>query len=388
MTFDPRIAAIAEEAAAWRRDFHAHPELLYDLDRTADRVAGLLASFGVDHVETGIGKTGVVALVHGRGGPSDKIVGLRADMDALPLTELACTPHASTIPGRMHACGHDGHTAMLLGAAKHLAATRAFDGTIAFVFQPAEEGGAGAKAMIDDGLFERYPVREVYGLHNKPGLAIGRFATRTGAVMASTDRIDIEIEGIGGHAARPHHCVDSVVVGAHVVTALQTIVARTLDPLDSAVISITQFQAGSAFNVIPQKVTLAGTARALDPAVRDRLEARVRAIVEGIARSHDAEATVTYTRGYPVTRNHAAQTALAADVAASIAGPDAVDRDLAPMMGAEDFSYMLEARPGAFLFIGNGDTAGLHHPEYDFTDAAIPWGIAYWTKLAETVLAR
>lgn len=386
MTIDPRITTIADEAIVWRRDIHAHPELMYDLDRTSALVADLLRQFGCDEVVTGLGRTGVVGLVHGRGRSANRAIGLRADMDALPIEEDTGVAYASQTPGRMHACGHDGHTAMLLGAAKHLAATRDFNGSVAFIFQPAEEGGAGAKAMIEDGLFSRFPIDEVYGMHNKPGLPIGQFATRAGAVMASTDRIEIEIEGIGGHAARPQYSIDPVVVGAQIVTALQTIVSRTLDPLASAVVSITNFHAGSAFNVIPQKATLVGTARALDGKVRDRLEARIAELSTLIAQAHGATARVTYERGYPVTCNHAEQTAFAADTAAAITGNDQVDRDLAPMMGAEDFSYMLEQRPGALIFLGNGDSAGLHHPRYDFADAAIPYGIAYWSKLVERAL--
>ncbi|AVT76448.1 amidohydrolase [Rhodopseudomonas palustris] len=386
MTIDPRITTIADEAIVWRRDIHAHPELMYDLDRTSALVADLLRQFGCDEVVTGLGRTGVVGLVHGRGRSANRAIGLRADMDALPIEEDTGVAYASQTPGRMHACGHDGHTAMLLGAAKNLAATRDFNGSVAFIFQPAEEGGAGAKAMIEDGLFSRFPIDEVYGMHNKPGLPIGQFATRAGAVMASTDRVEIEIEGIGGHAARPQHSIDPVVVGAQIVTALQTIVSRTLDPLASAVVSITNFHAGSAFNVIPQKANLVGTARALDGKVRDRLEARIAELSTLIAQAHGATARVTYERGYPVTCNHAEQTAFAADTAATITGNDQVDRDLAPMMGAEDFSYMLEQRPGALIFLGNGDSAGLHHPRYDFADAAIPYGIAYWSKLVERAL--
>ena len=386
MTIDPRITTIADDAIVWRRDIHAHPELMYDLDRTSALVADLLRQFGCDEVVTGLGRTGVVGLVHGRGRSANRAIGLRADMDALPIEEDTGVAYASQTPGRMHACGHDGHTAMLLGAAKHLAATRDFNGSVAFIFQPAEEGGAGAKAMIEAGLFSRFPIDEVYGMHNKPGLPIGQFATRTGAVMASTDRIEIEIEGIGGHAARPQYSIDPVVVGAQIVTALQTIVSRTLDPLASAVVSITNFHAGSAFNVIPQKANLVGTARALDGKVRDRLEARITELSTLIAQAHGATARVTYERGYPVTCNHAEQTAFAADTAAAITGNDQVDRDLAPMMGAEDFSYMLEQRPGALIFLGNGDSAGLHHPRYDFADAAIPFGIAYWSKLVERAL--
>lgn len=388
MTIAPRIQAIADDATSWRHDFHAHPELLYDLERTSSKVADLLRQFGCDEVVTGIGRTGVVGLVHGVKRTANRAIGLRADMDALPIEEDSTAAYASLTPGRMHACGHDGHTAILLGAAKHLAATRAFNGSVAFIFQPAEEGGAGAKAMIDDGLFERFPIDEVYSMHNKPGLPIGHFATRPGAVMASTDRIDIEIEGVGGHAARPQYSIDPVVIGAQIVTALQTIVSRTLDPLSPAVVSITNFHAGSAFNVIPQKAHLVGTARALDADVRDRLEQRIGAITAGIAHAHGATARVTYERGYPVTRNHAAQTAFVADTAASIVGDDRVDRDLPPMLGAEDFAYMLQERPGALIFLGNGDSAGLHHPRYDFADAAIPYGIAYWTKLVERALPR
>ncbi len=386
MTIDPRITTIADEAIVWRRDIHAHPELMYDLDRTSALVADLLRQFGCDEVVTGLGRTGVVGLVHGRGRSANRAIGLRADMDALPIEEDTGVAYASQTPGRMHACGHDGHTAMLLGAAKHLATTRDFNGSVAFIFQPAEEGGAGAKAMIDDGLFSRFPIDEVYGMHNKPGLPIGQFATRAGAVMASTDRVEIEIEGIGGHAARPQYSIDPVVVGAQIVTALQTIVSRTLDPLASAVVSITNFHAGSAFNVIPQKANLVGTARALDGKVRDRLEGRIAELSTLIAQAHGATARVTYERGYPVTCNHAEQTAFAADTAAAITSNDQVDRDLAPMMGAEDFSYMLEQRPGALIFLGNGDSAGLHHPRYDFADAAIPYGIAYWSKLVERAL--
>ncbi|KPG01961.1 amidohydrolase [Rhodopseudomonas sp. AAP120] len=388
MTIDPRISAIAEEATEWRHDFHAHPELLYDLDRTSARVADLLRQFGCDEVVTGLGRTGVVGLVHGANRTANRAIGLRADMDALPIEEATGAAYASRTPGRMHACGHDGHTAMLLGAAKHLAANRAFNGSVAFIFQPAEEGGAGAKAMIDDGLFTRFPIDEVYGMHNKPGLAVGEFTIRSGAVMASMDRIEIEIDGVGGHAARPHFAIDPVVVGAQIITALQTIVSRRLDPLDSAVVSITTFNAGSAFNVIPQTARLIGTARALSPDVRDQLERQIEELATHIAKAHGATARVTYGRGYPVTVNHAEQTTFAADTAASLIGDDKVDRELAPMMGAEDFAYMLQERPGSIIFLGNGDSAGLHHPRYDFNDAAIPYGISYWTRLVERALPQ
>lgn len=385
-----RVADLQPEIMAWRHDIHQHPELMYDVDRTAAFVADRLREFGCDDVVTGLGRTGVVGVIRGRKPASGelKVIGLRADMDALPIEEATGATYASRTPGRMHACGHDGHTAMLLGAAKHLAANRAFNGSVAFIFQPAEEGGAGAKAMIEDGLFTRFPIDEVYGMHNKPGLAVGEFTIRSGAVMASMDRIEIEIDGVGGHAARPQFSIDPVVVGAQIITALQTIVSRRLDPLDSAVVSITTFNAGSAFNVIPQTARLVGTARALDAGVRDQLERQIEELATGIAKANGATARVTYQRGYPVTRNHPEQTAFAADTAASLIGEDKVDRDLAPMMGAEDFAYMLQERPGSIIFLGNGDSAGLHHPRYDFNDAAIPYGISYWTSLVERALPR
>ena len=386
MPIPATITARASDIAEWRRDLHRHPELLYDVHRTAGLVAGRLREFGCDEVVAGIGRTGVVGLVHGRrgGGP---VAGLRADMDALPILEETGLPHQSAIPGRMHACGHDGHTAMLLGAARHLCETRDFTGTAALIFQPAEEGGGGGKAMVDDGLMTRFGIGEVFGMHNLPGLAPGHFALRKGAIMASADRFDIVVRGKGAHAAQPHESVDPVMVGAQIVTALQTIVARGLDPLKACVVSVTRFEAGSAYNVIPQSAKLAGTVRSLDADVRAFARERVVAIARDIAAAFGATAQVDYHLGYPVTRNHAAQTDFAAGIAAGVAGADHVDADVAPIMGAEDFSYMLEARPGAFIFIGNGDSAGLHHPAYDFNDAIIPAGVAYWTRLVETRLA-
>jgi amidohydrolase len=384
-----RIAALHPEITDWRRDLHAHPELLYDVHRTAASVAEKLTAFGCDEVVPGIGRTGVVGVIRGRkpsAGNGRKVIGLRADMDALPIEEATSVPYKSTTPGKMHACGHDGHTAMLLGAAKYLAETRNFAGTAVVIFQPAEEGGAGGKAMLRDGLMERFGIEEVYGMHNYPGLAVGEFALRPGPLMAAADRIVIEIEGVGGHAARPHFAIDTVLVGAQIINQLQSIVARNVDPLKAAVVSICMFQAGNTDNVIPQTALLRGTARSLAPDVQDLLEQRVREVVEGTAKLYGAKAKLTYNRDYPVTRNHAGQTDFAAQVAGDVAGRERVDTDVPPVMGAEDFSFMLEARPGAFIFIGNGQTAGLHHPAYDFNDESIPFGTSYWVRLVEKAL--
>jgi len=381
-----RVADLHAEITGWRRDFHAHPELQYDVHRTAAAVADKLKSFGCDEVATGIGRTGVVGVIRGRNA-GGKVVGLRADMDALPIEEATNLPYKSTVPGKMHACGHDGHTAMLLGAAKYLADTRNFAGTAVVIFQPAEEGGAGARAMIGDGLFERFGIQEVFGMHNYPGMPVGEFAIRTGPLMASTDTITIKLEGKGAHAAWPHQGVDTVLVGAQIVSQLQSIVARNVDPLDSAVISICVFQAGHADNVIPQYATLSGTVRSLSARVRELLRERVREVVEGTARLYGAKVELSYVTGYPVLVNEASSTMFAADVAGEIAGADKVNRDCRPLMGAEDFAFMLQQRPGAFIYVGNGDSAGLHHPAYDFNDEAIPVGTSYWVRLAETALA-
>jgi len=381
-----RIADLHGEITAWRRDIHAHPELQYDVHRTAASVADKLKSFGCDEVVTGIGRTGVVGVIRGGKGAGSRVIGLRADMDALPIEEANDVPYKSTEPGKMHACGHDGHTAMLLGAARYLAETRNFDGTAVVIFQPAEEGGAGGKAMVQDGLMDRFRIEEVYGMHNYPGLPVGEFALRPGPLLASADRLTIEIEGRGGHAARPHFSIDTILVGAQIVNQIQSIVARNVDPLHAAVISICVFQAGTTDNVIPQTALLRGTARSLTPEVRDLLERRLHEVVEGTARLYGATAKLTYKRDYPVTRNHERQTAFAADIAAQVVGSERVDHDVAPVMGAEDFSFMLEARPGAFIFVGNGDSAGLHHPAYDFNDEVIPIGTSYWVKLVETAL--
>ena len=381
-----RVADLAGEIAEWRHDLHAHPELLYDVQRTAGTVAEKLKSFGCDEVVAGLGRTGVVVVIRGRKGQSAKVIGLRADMDALPIEEATGLPYKSTVPGKMHACGHDGHTAMLLGAARYLAETRNFAGTTVVIFQPAEEGGAGGKAMLDDGMMERFGIGEVYGMHNFPGLPVGQFATRPGSIMAAADYVAIDIEGKGGHAARPHLAVDTVLVGAQIINQLQSIVSRNVDPLESAVVSICVFHAGNADNVIPQTVQLRGTARSLTPKVQELLEKRIPEVVEGTAKLYGAKATVTYRRGYPVLKNHPAQTDFAAHVAGAIAGSDKANTDIAPVMGAEDFSFMLNARPGAFIFVGNGDSEGLHHPAYNFNDDAIPFGTSYWVKLVETAL--
>jgi amidohydrolase len=384
-----RVADLQPEIQAWRRDIHQHPELMYDVHRTAAFVADRLREFGCDDVVTGLGRTGVVGVIKGRkpaGNGDVKVIGLRADMDALPIEEATDLPYASKTPGKMHACGHDGHTAMLLGAARYLAETRNFAGDAVVIFQPAEEGGAGAAAMIKDGLMERFGIEQVYGMHNGPGVPVGSFAIRTGPIMAATDAIDIRIEGLGGHAARPHKCIDTVLAGAQLITSLQSIVSRTVDPLDSAVISICEFHAGNARNVIPQVAELKGTVRTLTPETRELVEKRVREVVAGVAQTTGTKIELTYERGYPVTVNHASQTAFATRVAKEVAG-DANVHDVPPMMGAEDFAYMLEARPGAFIFCGNGNTAGLHHPAYNFNDEAIVYGTSYWIKLVENTLA-
>jgi len=383
-----RVADLQGEITVWRRDIHAHPELLYDVHRTAATVAAQLKAFGCDEVVSGIGRTGVVGVIKGaRPGGTRKVIGLRADMDALPIQEANELPYKSTVPGKMHACGHDGHTAMLLGAAKYLAETRNFAGSAVMIFQPAEEGGAGGLAMIRDGLMERFAIEEVYGMHNYPGLQIGEFSIRSGPIMAATDNITIEIEGVGGHAARPHIAIDPILVGAQMVSQLQSIVSRNVDPVEAAVVSVCTFQAGSADNVIPQTALLRGTARSLKPEVRERLRTRVAEIVEGTARLHGAKANFTLRRGYPVLSNHERETAFAAAVASDVAGTDRVNTAMAPVMGGEDFSYMLKARPGAFIFVGNGDSAGLHHPGYNFNDDAIPYGTSYWVRLVETAMA-
>ena len=384
-----RVADLHPEIQAWRRDIHQHPELLYDVHRTAAFVADRLSEFGCDEVATGLGKTGVVGVIKGKKAARNgdlNVIGLRADMDALPIEEATNLPYASKTPGKMHACGHDGHTAMLLGAARYLAETRNFAGNAVVIFQPAEEGGAGADAMIKDGLMDRFGIEQVYGMHNGPGIPIGAFAIRPGPIMAATDELNITIEGHGGHASRPHKCIDSVLVGAQLIAALQQIVSRNVDPLESAVISVCEFHAGTARNVIPQTAELRGTVRTLTAEVRQFVERRIGEVVAGIAQITGAKIDLNYQRGYPVTVNHPTQTELATDIAKEVAGNNNV-LETPPLMGGEDFSFMLEARPGAFIFCGNGDSAGLHHPAYNFNDEAILYGTSFWIKLVENTLA-
>jgi amidohydrolase len=378
------IAALSDEMAVWRHDFHEHPELLYDVHRTAGIVADKLREFGCDEVVTGIGRTGVVGVIRGRKTDSGKTIGLRADMDALPIEETSGVPYASKTPGLMHACGHDGHTAMLLGAAKHLAETRNFDGTVAVIFQPAEEGGAGGKAMVEDGLMTRWDIQEVYGMHNMPGIPEGHFSISPGAMLASADQIEIKVTGKGGHGgAGPHKAVDSILIGAQIVNALQSIVARNVDPLKSAVISICAFHGGSAFNVIPETVEMKGTVRTLDPEIRDLVERRIAEVADATARAYGGSAETIYTRMYPVTMNHAREAAIAADVARDVVGDDRVNDRAIPLMGGEDFAFMLEERPGAFVFLGMGPGNDCHHPAYRFNDNILGHGASYWVRMVE-----
>jgi len=381
-----RAAEMQDEIAGWRRRIHENPELNYDVIETAAFVAEKLKSYGCDRVETGIGRTGVVALIRGSLGEGGT-VGLRADMDALPITETTGKPYASKTPGKMHACGHDGHTAMLLGAAKYLAETRNFRGSVAVIFQPAEEGGAGGRAMVRDGMMETFGIDRVFGMHNMPGLPVGQFAIRPGPILAATAEFTIRIKGRGGHAAMPHRTIDPIVAGGQLVGALQTIASRTIDPIEAVVVSVTKFNAGETFNVIPETAELAGTVRTLRREVAETVQARMQAICEGIATATGAAIAMDFRSNYPVTVNDEAETVFAADAAAAIAGPTLVHRTMQPIMGGEDFSYMLEARPGAFIFIGNGDSANLHHPAYDFNDEAIAHGVSYWVRLAETAFA-
>jgi hippurate hydrolase len=381
-----RAAEMQDEVAGWRQHLHQTPELNFDVFKTAAFVTEKLKAFGCDDVVTGLGKTGVVGIIRGRQGKGPTI-GLRADMDALPLNEITGKPYASTIPGKMHACGHDGHTAMLLGAAKYLAETRNFTGSVAVIFQPAEEGGGGGNEMVKDGMMDRFDISKVFGMHNMPGLPVGQFAIRPGPIMAATAEFTITVRGKGGHAAMPHGTIDPIVITSQLVGALQTIASRSIDPVEAVVVSVTKFHAGDAYNIIPETAEIAGTVRTLRKEIAKKSEERIRTICDGLATAFGAKIDVDYQANYPVTFNHAEETVFASDVAIGVAGDAHVHRGIQPVMGGEDFSYMLEARPGAFIFIGNGDTAGLHHPAYDFNDEVIPHGMSYWVKLAETALA-
>lgn len=382
------IAARQSAHAAWRRDIHAHPELAYQERRTADIVAEKLTSFGIPIVR-GLGRTGVVGTI--KAGNSDRSIGLRADMDALPLQELNAFSHCSQHTGVMHACGHDGHTAMLLAAAEYLAANRHFDGIVQVIFQPAEEGEAGAKAMMDDGLFDDFPMDAVYGLHNWPGLAVGQMAMRVGAAMAAMDIFEVKITGKGGHAALPHLVVDPILVATAVVQAWQSIVSRNVKPTEAAVLSVTQFHAGDAWNVVPQEVLLRGTVRCFSPEVRTLIEARMQQIARGLCAAHECELSWWYDHRFPPTVNSATETAIAARAASAVLGPDNVNTNVEPVTGSEDFGYMLEKKPGCYAFIGNGPGDGgclLHSPYFDFNDAVIPIGASYWVGLVHEVLKR
>ena len=382
-----RIAEFHDEMTEWRQDLHTHPELGFEEHRTSDVVAEKLKSFGIE-VHRGLAGTGVVGVL--KSGTSGRTIGLRADMDALPILERGTEdrPHRSVNDGVMHACGHDGHTTMLLGAAKYLAETKNFDGTVHFIFQPAEEGKGGGDKMVQEGLFELFPCDTVFGMHNIPGIPVGSFAVSKGPMMAARDNFEITIKGKGSHGAMPHHGIDPVLVGAHMVMALQSITSRNLSPQKALVLSVTQFHAGHAFNVVPDDMVLRGTCRVFDPEVQDSLPERISKIMEGVCATFGASAELNYIRGYPATINDPDQAEIAAEIAERIAGADRVDRDPTPMMGAEDFSYMLNRRPGAYIWAGNGDTAGVHHPDYDFNDAGLPHGASFWAQLVEDRLKR
>jgi hippurate hydrolase len=381
MPIKNRFAEMQDEVTAWRRDLHENPEILYETHRTSAIVADKLKEFGCDEVVTGIGRTGVVAVIRGKTDTSGKVIGLRADMDALPILEATGLPYASKTPGAMHACGHDGHTAMLLGAAKYLAETRNFDGTVVVIFQPAEEGGAGGREMCEDGLMDRWNIQEVYGMHNMPNLPVGHFAIRSGPFFAATDQFEIFLEGKGGHAARPQETVDTTVMAAQLVLSLQTIASRNADPVSQIVVSVTSFETSTtAFNVIPQKVHIKGTVRTQSNENRDMAERRIKEIAAATGTMYGGVAEVAYHRGYPVMVNSEEQTDFARDVAQSVGG-NVIEAPL--VMGGEDFAFMLEERPGAYILVGNGPGAQVHHPEYDFNDEAIPVGCSWWAEIVE-----
>jgi len=383
----PEIEAYRDDLVAWRRDIHAHPELAYQEERTAGLVAERLEDWGLK-VDRGLAKTGVVGTLSRGEGPS---VGLRADMDALAMEETNTFAHRSRHAGRMHACGHDGHTAMLLGAARYLAQHAEFSGTVRFIFQPAEEAAGGAKVMMEEGLFERFPVDAVFGMHNWPGLPVGCFAMRIGPMMASLDCFDITIEGRGAHGAMPHLGVDPIITSAQLISALQSIVSRNVDPLQSAVISVTKVHGGDAHNVIPERAELGGGIRCFDPQLREFLKTRVAEVVEGVCGSLGARGRVEFISGYPAVINGSDGTTLAARVAADIVGSGNVEADLDPIMVSEDFAFMLEEKPGCYVFIGNGAGEGacmVHNPRYDFSDEILTLGATYWARLAQSYLSQ
>ena len=388
MTVEKRIAALQDEMTAWRRDIHAHPELGFQEQRTSDFVASQLKSFGVE-VHRGIGKTGVVGVL--RAGSSKRSVGLRADMDALPIQEANSFAHRSTHDGRMHACGHDGHTTMLLGAAKYLAETKNFDGTVNFIFQPAEEGIGGAKAMVDDGLFRRFPCDAIFGMHNRPGMPLGRFAVRSGAIMAGGAFFDIDIEGRGSHGARPEASVDPVLVAAHLTSALQSLVSRNVRPVDPAVVSVTQIHAGEAYNVIPQTARLSGTVRAFSNDVMELIGRNIERLAQGVAAGFGARAKTDFRLIFPPTINNAEEADYAAGICAEIVGAESVRRDPPVFMASEDFAYMLNEVRGCYINLGNGAGEGaceVHNPSYDFNDQALPYGATFFVRLVEKRLAK
>jgi hippurate hydrolase len=376
-----RFAELQKEISEWRHDIHQHPEILFETHRTSALVKDKLKEFGCDEVIEGIGKTGVVGVINGQTNQSGKVIGLRADMDALPINEETGLDYSSKIPGAMHACGHDGHTSMLLGAAKYLCETRNFDGQAVVIFQPAEEGGGGGLEMCKDGMMENFKIDEVYGMHNWPGVELGKFAIRSGPFFAASDFVEATISGKGGHAAKPHETIDPTVIASQIVVALQTIASRRADPVEQVVVSITSFETSStAFNVIPQEVKIKGTVRTLDPDVRDLAEKEFLRITELTAEAMGGSADAKFTRGYPVMSNSSEQTEFAAKVARDVAGECAE----APLvMGGEDFAYMLEERPGAYILLGNGDSSPVHHPKYNFNDDAIPFGCSWLVELVE-----
>jgi amidohydrolase len=381
-----RIADFHDDMIAWRHEIHSHPETAFEEVRTAGLVADRLKEFGIE-VHTGLAKTGVVGVL--KCGSSDRKIGLRADMDALDLQEMNDFEHKSLHNGKMHACGHDGHTTMLLGAARYLAETQNFDGTVYFIFQPAEENVAGGRVMVDEGLFDRFPCQDVYGMHNMPGIPAGQIALMPGPMMASADFFHIRVDGVGAHGAFPHEGVDPVLIGSELVMALQRIVSRTTNPLHQAVISVTQFNAGHTTNVIPEFAELAGTTRAFLPEVQDMIEREMQRVCEGIGAAHNARVTFTYDRRYPPTINTPEETERASRAAAVVVGEDNVRRDLQPVMGAEDFAWMLKAKPGCYVWVGNGTGKGgcmVHNPKYDFNDDILPVGASYWVKLVEQEL--